>query len=160
MKAPVWRQGYDVSPLREWARRDLPPAGQRRGWQIQDIDNWIGLVFFRAYHSYVHLDQKGRIFALAVKEEKGTIRPGEKHFHPLLEEGMSSLGKRWRGIHSLHIEYTNPMPTCECCGAPNGTPDDAYRAFVTAKLTFDGKEVSPEKLREHFFGLMEWDMDD
>jgi len=73
---------------------------------------------------------------------------GEKRIYDWISHRMDS-DPRWRGCHTLKIEYVQNWPCCPLCKQDIRTNADlAYSMFCVAKLYLDNREITHDELRE------------
>lgn len=140
-----WRQGYGIDPFREWVRRELP--GSSNGFVISDIDYGV-----RLYGDNFGLDEDGDLMLIEKKEFSGDVTIGQRRMFRWVKDAVKDetgqYEKRFRGIHLIQVKYTEEIPCCESCGAPDMSRDDAYNLFMSAKLAWDRDSVTHEELRK------------
>lgn len=148
---------YKIEPLREWIRRMMPNASD--GFVVIDLDYNRGMddlgknVWIRRYGQRYDLDEQGDAMIISIKENRGRQTGAEGWIYRFLDTGMKTgdMRKRWRGIHYLKIDYTEDFPICSMCKQSWLTEDKAFELFLTAKLKWDGEDISHEELK-HVLG--------
>jgi len=73
---------------------------------------------------------------------------GERRIYYWISDGLKS-NPRWRGCHTLKVEYAQGWPRCSLCKQDIRTDAElAYSMFCEAKLYWDNREITHDELRE------------
>ena len=147
MKPLVWRQGYNIDPLREWIRRRLPEPGRKTGIVAMDND-----LLIRRYGELFGLDHDGDIRFVETQNWDGVsldreLPSGEKITLEMLIN-MQSGNPRFLRPGVLRTHYLEDWEWCSPCNQPIARDEKkALRMFDTAEKSWNNKPITAEELR-------------